>query len=232
MDVGPEEIFGNADVPAWRNRALLVFDRVPIPAAVCRTDGTVLLANPAMGAEWRTTPGRLRGRDVLELFHPRSVAQVQRIVEAIRHGHRSRYPILVHWPGPDGRERYGELTADTVSDTPEAPLWLLVLLRVLGTHDTPDEPPRPRTEQVTAMERAILALAAGGATTAQIARAVGLTTDGVSYHLSQLSRRWGVANRTALVARAYVLGVLDTGVWPPTAESPPTERHRTGDGRP
>ncbi|WP_432585201.1 LuxR C-terminal-related transcriptional regulator [Streptomyces sp. HD1123-B1] len=216
-DVSPAEIFGDSDLPAWRNRALLVFDRVPIPAAVCRTDGTVLLANPAMAAEWRTTPGRLRGRDVLELFHPRSVEQVQRIVEAVRHGHRSRYPVLVHWPGPDGLQRYGELTADTVSDTPEAPLWLLVLLRVLGTQDTPVEPPRSPTEKVTDRERAVLALAAGGATTAQIARAVGLTTDGVSYHLTQLSRRWGVANRTALVARAYVLGVLDAGVWPPKA---------------
>ncbi|QKV90868.1 PAS domain-containing protein [Streptomyces sp. NA02950] len=232
MDVDPEELFGNADVPAWRNRALLVFDRVPIPAAVCRTDGIVLLANPAMAAEWQTTPGRLRGRQVLELFHPRSVEQVQRIVEAVRHGHRSRYPVLVHWSGPDGRERHGELTADTVSDTPEAPLWLLVLLRVLGTRDTPEEPTRPRSEKVTAMERAILALAAGGATTAQIARAVDLTVDGVSYHITRLSRRWGVANRTALVARAYVLGVLDPGVWPPTAEPARTEGHRPDAGQP
>ncbi|HLL36101.1 MAG TPA: diguanylate cyclase, partial [Streptomyces sp.] len=36
-----------------------------------------------------------------------------------------------------------------------------------------------------------------------------------TYHLRRLSARWGAANRTELVARAYALGVLAAGVWPP-----------------
>lgn len=43
--------------------------------------------------------------------------------------------------------------------------------------------------------------------------------DGVNYHLRRLSARWGAANRTELVARAYALGVLAPGVWPPTPAS-------------
>ncbi|MET9799995.1 PAS domain-containing protein [Streptomyces sp. NPDC006368] len=210
----PQDILESGDLVDWRNRALLVFDRVPVPVAVCRTDGLVLLANPAMAAEWGTSPGRLPGRNVLELFHPSSAEQVHRIVEAVRRGHRSRYPMRVHWTAPDGRERYGELTADTVSDSAQAPLWLLVLLKVLG--DRPEPPGRPAA-QVTPVEKRILALAAGGATTERIARSVGLTVDGVNYHLTRLSRRWGVPNRTALVARAYVLGVLAPDTWPPAA---------------
>ncbi|QGV81255.1 PAS domain-containing protein [Streptomyces ficellus] len=199
----------------WRNRALLIFDRMPVPVAVCQTDGEVLLANPAMAAEWGTTPGRLPGRNVLELFHPRSADQVHRIEEAVRRGHRSRYPMRVDWTGPDGRERYGELTADTVSDSADAPLCLLVVLKVLG-----DRARRPAAE-VSGTERRILALAASGATTERIARAVDLTVDGVNYHLTRLSRRWGVPGRTALVARAYVLGVLDPDSWPPTERRSP-----------
>jgi hypothetical protein len=37
----------------------------------------------------------------------------------------------------------------------------------------------------------------------------------VAYHLRRLSARWDAANRTELVARAYALGVLAPGVWPP-----------------
>lgn len=50
---------------------------------------------------------------------------------------------------------------------------------------------------------------------ARAARELGLAVDGVNYHLRRLSARWGAANRTELVARAYALGVLVPGVWPP-----------------
>ncbi|MFI7407191.1 PAS domain-containing protein [Streptomyces sp. NPDC049627] len=190
----------------------MVFDRVPVPIAVCDVYGAVQLANPAMGAECGTTPGGLRGRDVLELFRPQEATQVERIVEALRLRHRSRYQVSVRWEAPGGAERYGELTADPVSDTVEQTPALLVMLRVLGEREAHS----PRPVRVTPAEARILALLAGGATTARAARETGLTVDGVNYHLRRLSARWGAANRTELVARAYALGVLAPGVWPPT----------------
>lgn len=197
----------------WRNRALTLFDRVSVPVAVCDVYGAVLLANPAMAAECGTSPGRLRGRDVLELFRPRESNQVERIAQALRLRHRSRYQVSVRWRAPGGGERLGELTADPVSDTVEETPALLVMLRVLGeaAPRTADAPVR-----VTSVERRILALLAGGATTARAARETGLTPDGVTYHLRRLSTRWGAANRTELVARAYALGVLAAGIWPPS----------------
>ncbi|WUH00136.1 PAS domain-containing protein [Streptomyces violaceus] len=196
----------------WRNRALLLFDRVAMPVAVCDVYGAVLLANPAMAAECGTTPGQLRGRDVLELFSPREATQVERIAEALRLRHRSRYQVSVRWRAPGGAERYGELTADPVSDTVEETPALLVMLRMDGEHEARGTPPG---ERVTPAEARILALLAAGATTARAARETGLTTDGVTYHLRRLSSRWHAANRTELVARAYALGVLAPGVWPP-----------------
>ncbi|MFJ2901544.1 MULTISPECIES: PAS domain-containing protein [unclassified Streptomyces] len=204
---------GGQDPVVWRNRALILFDRVVTPVAVCDVYGAVLLANPAMAAECRTSPGRLRGRDVLELFRPQEATQVERIAEALRLRHRSRYQVSVCWPGADGTERYGELTADPVSDSSEDTPALLVMLRVLGVR----EPVPAAPEQVTPAEARILALLAGGATTARAARETGLTADGVTYHLRRLTARWGAANRTELVARAYALGVLTPGVWPPEA---------------
>ncbi|MGW0336360.1 PAS domain-containing protein [Streptomyces sp. NPDC003011] len=203
----------------WRNRALTLFDRVAMPVAVCDVYGAVLLANPAMAAECGTTPGRLRGREVLELFRPQRSTQVDRIAQALRLRHRSRYQVSVRWRGPGGAERHGELTADPVSDTVQETPALLVMLRVLGERaHRAGEPAR-----VTATEARVLALLAGGATTARAARETGLTADGVSYHLRRLSARWGAATRTELVARAYALGVLAPGVWPPAPTAPTPE---------
>ncbi len=85
---------------------------------------------------------------------------------------------------------------------------LLVMLRVQGERPAPEPEPARTTE----VERRVLALLAGGATTARAARELGLSRDGVTYHLRRLSARWGAANRTELVARAYALGVLAPGV--------------------
>ncbi|MEV6755307.1 PAS domain-containing protein [Streptomyces sp. NPDC051214] len=194
---------------------MTLFDRIPMPVAVCDANGAIILANPAMTAEWGETSGSLRGRNVLELFRPEEETQVLRIAEAVRLGRRSRYPVAVRWDAADGARRHGELTAEPVSDTAAAVPGLLVLLRVLGEERAPA--PEPPARSATAAEARILALLAGGATTAQAARDTGLTTDGVTYHLRRLTERWGAANRTELVARAYALGVLAPGVWPPVA---------------
>ncbi|MEU2790450.1 PAS domain-containing protein [Streptomyces sp. NPDC007100] len=197
---------------SWHNHFLILLDRIPVPVAVCTAHGEVLIANPAMAAEWGAAPGRLRGRNLLDLFRPRSQAQVDRLVDALRQGRRSRYPVGVRWRvGAVGAEREGELTVDPVGDPSEHLPALLALLRV---HDDPPAP-APARAAANPVETRILALAASGATTAAIGSRLGLTVDGVNYHLTRLSRRWRVQGRAALVAKAYVLGVLAPGVWPP-----------------
>ncbi|TDD56169.1 diguanylate cyclase [Saccharopolyspora elongata] len=166
-----------------------------------------------MAAEWGTLPSQLRGRNALDFFRPRSSDQLHPVVEALRRRRRSRYPVEVRWSAPGGSERHGEMTVDVVSEAPDAETALLLLLNVLGDVTEPAE--KPATDLVSPVEARILALAAGGVTTAQIAKSVGLTVDGVNYHLQRMSRRWRVPNRTALVARAYVLGVLKPAAWPP-----------------
>ena len=116
------------DAVVWRNRAVTLFDRIPMPAAVCDVYGSVVLVNPAMATEWGTPPGRLRGRDVLELFRPQEATQVERIAQALRLRHRSRYPVSVRWDAADGAHRHGELTADPMSDGPDVTPYLLVLV--------------------------------------------------------------------------------------------------------
>ncbi|MDQ0597100.1 hypothetical protein QF037_001445 [Streptomyces canus] len=76
------------------------------------------------------------------------------------------------------RRRGAELTADPVSDSVDETPTLLVMLRMLGERERPAVDP----VRVTPVEARILALLAGGATTARAARETGLTSDGVTYH--------------------------------------------------
>ncbi|WP_329569009.1 helix-turn-helix transcriptional regulator [Kitasatospora sp. NBC_01266] len=200
----------------WRNRLLILFDLLPLPAAFCESDGTIRVVNPAMALEWGVLPGHLTGRNALALFRLTAGAQLHPVNEAVRLRRRSRYPVKVSWSSASGAERHGELIIDVVTDLPDASPNLLLLLRMVDQHAAPAPGPAPEEHaQLSAVEAQILALAAGGCTTTQIAGAVGLTDDGVNYHFRQLSQRWGTTSRAALVARAYATGVLAPGTWPP-----------------
>ncbi len=117
----------------------------------------------------------------------------------------------------DGVRRHGELTAGPLSDDPDTTPSLLVLVRVLGEAAQAAE--RPAAPPASPTEARVRALLAGGATTPRAARETGLTVDGVNYHLRSLSARWSATGRTELVARAYALGALTPGAWPPAAAS-------------
>ncbi|MEV7544084.1 PAS domain-containing protein [Streptomyces sp. NPDC089915] len=217
-DPSPEAAFPppadpESDPALWRTRFLNLLDRVPTPIAITTAEGEITAANPALAALWHQPPGRLAGRHLLDLLTATDDAQLTRLEEALSKGRRSRYPVHVYWTA--GGVRYtGQLTAEPVSDPGGAVPLLLTTLSVDDRRTThgagATEPPR-----LTAQESRILALVAAGATTAAVARTVALGSDGVNYHVTRLARRLGVANRTALVARAYVLGLLSPTAWPP-----------------
>lgn len=214
---------------AWRARFVSLFDRVPVALAISDAYGVVLGANPAFASAWQLQPGKMEGRRLLDLLTPTNDRQLRRLDEALRSGRRSRYPVEVSWE-TRGTAHYGQVTVEPVSDPlDDVPRLLVTLL------PEPDEPPgatgraeaRPERNAaaaahagLSAQEARILPLVAAGATASAIARSVGLTADGVNYHLTRLCRRLDVPNRPALVARAYVLGLLDRSAWPPRVTAP------------
>ncbi|MFF4382677.1 helix-turn-helix transcriptional regulator [Kitasatospora sp. NPDC001547] len=211
---GPVPDDGLEAAVIWRNRALRLLDHVPLPIAVCEFGGRILIVNRAMAAEFGRLPGQLRDRRILEFFTLRDSGTLEALTEAVRLHRRSQYPARVSWTPADGRERQGEMTVALVGDTPEQTPSLLLSLNAAEPAGEAAPPPGPRAG-ASPVEARILAAAARGDTTAQIAREIGVTPDGVNYHLARLSRRWRVPNRTALVARAYATGVLLPGSWPP-----------------
>ncbi|WP_265563476.1 PAS domain-containing protein [Streptomyces hygroscopicus] len=204
----------------WRNRTLSLFDRLPLPTAYCLADGTILRVNAAMAGEWGTLAEPLRGRSILDLFHPEAGGELRSVTEAIRLHRRSRYTVAVGWTAAAGVDRHGVMTVDLVSEGSTDAPNLLLMLRVDEDGPAPERRTTAPAAKADEIEARVLALAAAGATTGQIASAVGLSVDGVNYHFKQLSRRWGVTGKAALVARAYVEGVLASGVWPPAPARP------------
>ena len=68
---------------------------------------------------------------------------------------------------------------------------------------------RDECHGLTKRELEILRLAANGASNSQLARSLWVTEQTVKFHLSNVYRKLGVANRTAASAVANTLGLLD-----------------------
>lgn len=88
----------------------------------------------------------------------------------------------------------------------------------VGTHLGLRHQARP---DLTPAQVRILALLAAGQSNADIARTLRLSRQTLDYHLSRLRTLLDAATRPALVARAYVLGILSPQTWPPRSPTAP-----------
>ncbi|MEV6836368.1 PAS domain-containing protein [Streptomyces sp. NPDC051133] len=88
----------------------------------------------------------------------------------------------------------------------------------VGTHLGLRHQARP---DLTATQVRILTLLAAGHSNADIAGTLRLSRQTLDYHLSRLRGLLDAATRPALVARAYVLGILSAQAWPPRSSTAP-----------
>ncbi|WHT22319.1 PAS domain-containing protein [Crossiella sp. CA-258035] len=197
------------EVALWRNRFLTLLDRISVPTAVCLPDGRLSMLNPEFAALLGSSPGRLHGTLLTSLMQARDQEKHDRLMREFSSGKRGKRTLAVRWrPRRAERERTGELTIQLVKDVETG-----LLLTLAADPEQPE--PAVRPPEISIREAEIITRVAAGDTTAAIAAAIGLTPDGVTYHVTRLCQRFGAANRTALVARAYVTGVLDASAWPP-----------------
>jgi PAS domain S-box-containing protein len=198
----------------WHNRYMTLFDRAPVPAATCQATGRVLGVNPAFAELWGLSRTKIRGCQLTDLFEPADTDARDTLAEALRSTRPSRHPLRVRWNVGD-TVYTGQVTIEPVNDSVFDEVPLFVFLHADPEPLRTGPPSRRQRYRISPTEQRILALMASGSTTAAAARTIGMTADGVTYHLTRLCRRFGVPNRTALVAKAYVTGVLDPTSWPP-----------------
>ncbi|MEU5852397.1 helix-turn-helix transcriptional regulator [Saccharopolyspora shandongensis] len=201
----------------WRNRFASLFDRCPLPTAIGTSASGVLDVNPAFASALDLNRWALRGKRLHELFEAEDEAAATQIADVLHGDRRARYSLRVRWTGC-GNVRSGEMTLEVVNDSVHDTQPILAFLNEDAAQTGQAPPCAGPKAALTEQQKKILALVAAGATTALISRKLNLTADGVNYHVAQLLRRYEAPNRPTLIAKAYVLGLLDVHAWPPAAQ--------------
>ncbi|ATE55720.1 MULTISPECIES: LuxR C-terminal-related transcriptional regulator [Actinosynnema] len=189
-----------------------VFERSGLGIARLDPRGRIVEANTDLLALLDRPLSQIRGRDFTDLLHPALRPALERGLACLATGERGRFAERVAAVRPDGSTAPAAMTAIAVPGRGRAVSALLVLLRRSA------EPHGDAAAPLSDVHARILEGVAAGESTAQLATTLFLTRQGVEYHLGTLLRKLKAPNRTALISRAYSLGVLSPADWPPKVE--------------
>lgn len=190
-----------------------VFDRSGTRAALLDDKLRVVEASADFVRDLDRSAEQLRGRYLPELLHPSVRTQVVGQLNRLLDGQRTRFAEWVLAPRADGSAFNGELIGLAVHGDAGCVEGLMALLR-------PEQEERSvvvagREKVLSQMDARILEGVAAGASTVQLAGLLFLSCGGVEYHLTALLRSMKVRNRSALVSKAYSMGLFCVGSWPP-----------------
>ncbi|MFD0023039.1 LuxR C-terminal-related transcriptional regulator [Streptomyces sp. NPDC058427] len=191
------------------------FDRPGLCVASLDPGLTVRQANEEFFRRFGDASTGLYGRSFRELVHPSVQQPLMRQFSRLVEGKRQRFASHVVAVGPEDEAFAGTLTAAAVSGGTSDLAAILVLMR---SSDDSEEDAGVLTHQkkiLTEIDARILEGIAAGMSTIPLASRLHLSRQGVEYHVTGLLRKLRVPNRAALVSRAYSMGVLNVGTWPP-----------------
>ena len=189
------------------------FDRSGIRAALLDDKLRVVEASVDFVRDFGRSAVELRGEPLPELLHPSVRTQITEQLHRLLDGQRTRF---VEWAlalRPGSAAFDAELTGIAVCGDSGRVEGLMVLLRP----EKGDRGPvvAERGKLLSRMDARILEGLAAGASTVQLAGLLFLSCGGVEYHLTALLRSMKVRNRSALVSKAYSMGLFCVGSWPP-----------------
>ncbi|MEU6674136.1 PAS domain S-box protein [Streptomyces sp. NPDC046853] len=186
-------------------------DHSGLPCALLSVNGRVVEASAAAAELFRLSLPDLVGRRAHTLLAPEPDLDLERlhrrwnglIARRVRRVETSA--VLVD---TEGLQRRAQLHLTTIGHSAGRArhVWAVV------THQSLAHEAHPA---LTAAQIRILSLLAEGSSNGDIAASLNLSRQTVDYHLSRLRHLLGAATRPALVARAYVLGILAPRAWPP-----------------
>ncbi|WP_438290422.1 LuxR C-terminal-related transcriptional regulator [Streptomyces sp. HUAS TT7] len=154
------------------------------------------------------------GRNFRDLVHPSVRQPLMRQFERLLEGRRDRFATNVVALRPTGDVFTGSLTAAAVSGYGPAPAAVLVVMQS-GRRPADDALVAPKRKLLSEIDARILEGIAAGLSTVPLASRLYLSQHGVEYHVTSLLRKLKAPNRAALVSRAYAMGALTVGTWPP-----------------
>jgi PAS domain S-box-containing protein len=190
------------------------FDRSGVRAARLDEKFRVVEANVDFAAEFGSRePLLLTGHALPDLLHPSVRGQVVHQLMRLLEGQRNRFVERVLALRSGGSVFGGELTGLAVYRDAGTLDGLMVLLR--PEHGDRAAVVVGHKKLLSRMEARVLEGVAAGASTVQLAALLYLSCGGVEYHLTALLRSMKVRNRSALVSKAYSMGLFCISSWPP-----------------
>ncbi|MGW7414308.1 PAS domain S-box protein [Streptomyces sp. NPDC054863] len=184
-------------------------DHSGLPCALLSANGRVVEASTAAAALFHLSPPDLVGRRAHTLLAPEpGLDRLHRRWNGLIARRTRRVETSALLVDSEGRRRRAQLHLTTVGHSAARArhVWAVV------THQSLAHEAHPA---LTAAQVRILSLLAEGSSNGDIATSLKLSRQTVDYHLSRLREILGAATRPALVARAYVLGILAPRAWPP-----------------
>ncbi|MFF1542371.1 PAS domain-containing protein [Streptomyces sp. NPDC058291] len=186
-------------------------DHSGLPCALLSANGRVIEASVAAAELFHLGLTDLVGRRAHTLLAPEPGPDLDRLhsrwnsLIARRTRRVETTAVLVD---THGLQRRAELHLTTIGHSASRArhVWAVITHQSLA-HEA--HPP------LTAAQIRILSLLAQGSSNSDIAASLKLSRQTLDYHLSRLRHLLGAASRPALVARAYVLGILAPHAWPP-----------------
>lgn len=172
-------------------------------------------ASPEFFRRFGGTSSALCGRRFADLIHPSVQASIMRDFARLLEGKHHRFVSRVIVLRSDDEPLTGTLTGVAVQGGAPDATGVLVMMCPAGPEVAAESTIIDRKKILSRMDAKIIEGIASGLSTIPLASRLFLSRQGVEYHVSGLLRRLKVPNRAALVSRAYSMGILTVGVWPP-----------------
>nr|AGC10664.1 SlnM2 [Streptomyces lydicus] len=176
---------------------------------------TIQQANQEFFRQFNGSSEDLCGRNFRDVVHPSVQQPLVRQFSNLLEGKHQRFvtPVIAVGPG-EGSAFTVPLTAVAVRGGLPDTTAILVMMPSAGDAEGAHVVTK-RKKILSAMDARILEGIAAGVSTVPLAARLYLSRQGVEYHVTCLLRKLKVPNRAALVSRAYSMGALKVGTWPP-----------------
>lgn len=177
-------------------------------------DLVIQQTNREFSRQFGASSAEVCGLDFRDLVHPSVKQPLMRQFSRLVEGKRQLFDTHVVAVRPEESAFVGSLTAAAVSG--ESPQVSAVLIFMRSSEELDDAGVLPAQKKLLSdIDARILEGIAAGLSTIHLASRLYLSRQGVEYHVTRLLRKLRVPNRAALVSRAYSMGVLNVGTWPP-----------------
>ncbi|MFI0820970.1 LuxR C-terminal-related transcriptional regulator [Streptomyces sp. NPDC021098] len=184
-----------------------------ISMAVVDAEEGILWASPSFLHYFSGTRGKVVGERLSDGFHPGEQERLGYLLTEVLEGRRIRFTEEVTMVRGSGGCVVGNLVGVAVGGFEGGPGLLALWQPDRSLAESVSD--RGKKATVSEMGRRVLEGVARGLSTAKLASQLYMSKNGISYHLGELMREFQADNRTELVSRAYSVGLLKVGTWPP-----------------